>query len=71
MRWRLAPPLTSRKGRRAVSGAAPPASRLLAHRLRRRPCGPALTPETSAAPGRQNQGPGPGPAPAAHAAPPL
>ena len=28
-------------GRRAAYGAAPPAPRLLAHRLRRRPCGPA------------------------------
>jgi IS30 family transposase len=51
--WRLAPPLSSPvAGCRAAYGAAPPASRLL-----RIACGdglrPALTPETSAAPWRQ------------------
>jgi hypothetical protein len=34
----------------AAYGAAPPASRLPAASLTRRPCGPALTPETTAAP---------------------
>ena len=40
-------------------GAAPPASRLLAHRLRRRPCGPALTPGDPCGPWRQEKRAGP------------
>ena len=71
-----APPLTPSKaaalqaGGRAAQGygAAPPASRLLAHRLRRRPYGPALTPETTAAPQAGNAGrPQPAPPRARHA----
>src|SRR6201985_2536195 len=43
-----------------------------AHRLRRRPCGPAWTPETSAAPGRQEAtGQAQGPAPGRRTAPRL
>jgi len=49
--WRPTPPLIA-GGCRAWYGAAPPASRLL-RIAARRPCGPAWTPETSAAPGRQ------------------
>ena len=63
------PPLIYPGGRRAVSGAAPPASRLLAHRLRRRPCGPAWTPETSATPGRQASRARPGACPCPRTAP--
>jgi len=60
------PPLIS-GARRAGYGAAPPASRAL-----RVSCGnglrPPLTPETSAAPGGQEERSGPGPAPARSAA---
>ena len=40
----------------AAYGAAPPASRLPAASLTRRPCGPALTPETTAAPDGSTKG---------------
>ena len=68
-RWRLAPPLISREGRRAVSGAAPPASRLL-----RIACGdgPAGRPDPGdlCGPGGRHQGPGPrGLPPPAHGTP--
>src|SRR5205807_8714566 len=43
-------------GRRAVSRGRPSGLQAAAHRLRRRPCGPALTPEPTAAPGRQAPG---------------
>ena len=60
---RLAPPLSSRS--RVPQPTGPPLrpQGCLRHRLTRRPCGPALTPETTAAPGRQHQGPGQQPAP--------
>ena len=46
-RWRLTPPLISRRMPRSVPGPPPPGLKAAAHRLRRRPCGPALTPETT------------------------
>jgi hypothetical protein len=50
-------------GRRALSGAAPPASRLLAHRLRRPALRAGPDPGASAAPGRHEPGARPEPAP--------
>ena len=58
-RWRLTPPLISSGVPRSVRGR-PSGLQATAHRLRRRPCGPAWTPETTAAPGRQQYGPGHG-----------
>ena len=40
----------------AAYGAAPPASRLPAASLTRRPCGPAVTPETTTAPDGSTKG---------------
>jgi len=53
---------------RSIRGR-PSGLKAAAHRLRRRPCGPALTPETAAAPRRQQPRARPGPAPAAHGTP--